>query len=82
MPSAVLKIPGRISNSSNELIYQARNISPLGYQSFYVKTELKNKDLQVNQSNNQTIEISNQVYNIQRIFGVAELKKKNQVINL
>ncbi|ENN70995.1 hypothetical protein D910_06863 [Dendroctonus ponderosae] len=33
----ILKIPGRTSNATLELVFQARNVPPLGFKSFYVQ---------------------------------------------
>lgn len=37
IPEAVFKIPGRNSKAQNELIFQATNLPPLGFNSYYVK---------------------------------------------
>lgn len=36
IPEQVQKIPGRVSKATNELIFEAININPLGFQSFYI----------------------------------------------
>ena len=36
IPDAVLKVPGRNSPAKNELVFEAENLAPLGYQSFYI----------------------------------------------
>lgn len=36
IPEQIQKIPGRVSKATRELIFQAVNVSPLGYQSFYI----------------------------------------------
>jgi hypothetical protein len=36
IPESVLNIPGRFSDATVELLFEAANISPLSYQSYYV----------------------------------------------
>lgn len=50
LPSAVLRIPGRRSLATAELVFQADDIPPLGYKSFLItkdKSYLKNKQIEV-----------------------------------
>lgn len=36
LPDPVIKIPGRFSEATVELVFKASDIPPLGYRSFYV----------------------------------------------
>lgn len=54
----MLKIPGRSSTATHELVFKAETIPPLGFVSFYV-TQEKNKKLKIDDHNvdeNKTIE--------------------------
>ena len=44
IPESVQRIPGRFSKATNELVFEAANIAPLGYQSFYVQQNTNEHD--------------------------------------
>ncbi|XP_058798007.1 lysosomal alpha-mannosidase-like isoform X1 [Phymastichus coffea] len=56
IPEQVQKIPGRLSPATHELVFQAHNISALGYQSFYVSMKFsRSSEVEFNQYNEQFI---------------------------
>lgn len=44
IPKVVLDIPGRMSSAVNELVFKAIDVSPMGYQSFYIHEKENEKD--------------------------------------
>lgn len=62
IPEQILKLPGRSSKATKELVFQAVNIAPLGYQSFYVNLKPKQQDdMQSDQPKQKYSQIGRQV---------------------
>lgn len=63
IPERVQQIPGRFSVAVQELVFQASNISPLSYQSYYVNLTSNEVDVVLaDQPDDQFIHKDNQVY--------------------
>lgn len=73
VPEDVLNIPGRESSAEYELIFFAKNIPALGYQSFYISRESEESEIETDDSDTSisgNVSVQKNIYTIRREINI------------